>query len=388
MQAAGELVPGLQAADAAVATAAALNVTEPTSTGLGGDCFALYYEAANGQMTALNGSGRAPGGLTLERLGREGWGNALPPYHPYTITVPGACAGWCDLLERYGRLPRSAVLAPAIRLAHEGFPVAPVTAYFWGRSEERLRASPNGIELTIQGHTPRAGELFHNPGLAKTLGRIAEGGKDAYYQGEIAEAISKVVQEAGGCLAIEDLAAHTSTWETPINVPYRGIRVWECPPNGQGLAALLALGFVWRPLRPLRGLLRRCLIRPRLAAGEIVLSDRYADSTLAYQGYGHGVDLSVLRQLLSFATGGLTPDLTLLFDVDVETGLSRRQAGGGEWNRLDDYELAFHRRVRDGYLELAAAEPQRWVRIDAAQTPQQVQLDLQKAVIERLVPRS
>ena len=246
---------GGSAADAAIATAAALNVTEPTSTGLGGDCFALYYEAANGQMTALNGSGRAPGGLTLERLGREGWGNALPPYHPYTITVPGACAGWCDLLERYGRLPRSAVLAPAIRLAHEGFPVAPVTAYFWGRSEERLRASPNGIELTIQGHTPRAGELFHNPGLAKTLGRIAEGGKDAYYQGEIAEAISKVVQEAGGCLAIEDLAAHTSTWETPINVPYRGIRVWECPPNGQGLAALLALnileGFDLAKLLPL-----------------------------------------------------------------------------------------------------------------------------------------
>jgi len=110
----------------------------------------------------------------------------------------------------------------------------------------------------------------------------------------------------------------------------------------------------------------------------IVISDRYADSTLAYQGYGHGVDLEVLRQLLNFATGGLTPDLTILFDVDIETGLRRRQAGGGEWNRLDDYELAFHRRVRAGYLELAAAEPQRWVRVDATQTPQQVQLDLQK----------
>ncbi len=129
------------------------------------------------------------------------------------------------------------------------------------------------------------------------------------------------------------------------------------------------------------------VIRPQLENGVVVISDRYADSTLAYQGYGHGVDLAVLRQLLSFATGGLTPDLTLLFDLDVETGLSRRQAGGGEWNRLDDYELTFHRQVRAGYLELAAAEPQRWVRIDAAQTPQQVQLDLQKAVIERLVPR-
>ncbi len=235
---------GGSAADAAIATAAALNVTEPTSTGLGGDCFALYYEAASGQVTALNGSGRAPAGLTLARLQREGLGEALPPYHPYTITVPGACAGWCDLLERHGRLPRSAVLAPAIRLSEEGFPVAPVTAYFWKRSEERLRAAPNGIEMTIDGRAPHSGELFRNPGLAKTLRRIAEGGKEAYYQGGIAEAVAKVVQEVGGCLAVADLAAHTSTWETPISVQYRGLRVWECPPNGQGLAALLALNIL------------------------------------------------------------------------------------------------------------------------------------------------
>ncbi len=128
------------------------------------------------------------------------------------------------------------------------------------------------------------------------------------------------------------------------------------------------------------------LIRPQLEKGVVVISDRYADSTLAYQGYGHGVDLAVLRQLLNFATGGLTSDLTLLFDVDIETGLSRRQAGGGEWNRLDDYELAFHRRVRAGYIELAEAEPQRWVRVDAAQTPQQVQFDLQKIISQRIKP--
>jgi dTMP kinase len=129
------------------------------------------------------------------------------------------------------------------------------------------------------------------------------------------------------------------------------------------------------------------VILPQLEKDVIVISDRYADSTLAYQGYGHGVDLEVLRQLLNFATGGLTPDLTILFDVDIETGLRRRQAGGGELNLLDDYELAFHRRVRMGYLELAAAEPHRWVRIDATQTPQQVQLDLQKIISERLTPR-
>lgn len=128
------------------------------------------------------------------------------------------------------------------------------------------------------------------------------------------------------------------------------------------------------------------VILPQLEKGVVVISDRYADSTLAYQGYGHGVDLAILRQLLNFATGGLTPDLTLLFDVDIETGLTRRQAGGGEWNRLDDYELAFHRRVRTGYLELAAVEPQRWVRVDAGQNPQQVQLDLQKIISKRLTP--
>ena len=130
------------------------------------------------------------------------------------------------------------------------------------------------------------------------------------------------------------------------------------------------------------------VLRPNLERGVVVISDRYADSTLAYQGYGHGVDLNILRQILSFATGGLTPDLTLLFDLDVETGLSRRQSGGGEWNRLDDYAVAFHRRVRNGYLELAAAEPARWVRIDADQTPARVREDLQQVILARLGTRS
>lgn len=238
------LSQGGNAADGAIATAAALNVTEPTSTGLGGDCFALYYEAASGQITALNGSGRAPMGLTIERLKKEGLGDNLPPLHPYTITVPGACAGWCDLLAHHGRLPISKVLAPAIRLAEQGFPVAPITAYFWERSTERLRNALGGAELTIDERTPRAGEIFHNHGLARTLRRIVEGGKAAFYQGEIAEAITSVVQQAGGCLTMDDLAAHTNTWEHPICTTYRNLRVWECPPNGQGLAALLALNLL------------------------------------------------------------------------------------------------------------------------------------------------
>lgn len=250
------LARGGNAADAAVATAAALNVTEPTSTGLGGDMFALFYDAQTRQVMALNGSGRAPAGLTLERLQREGLGSVLPPYHPYTVTVPGACAGWCDLIERHGVFAMGDILSPAIRLAEEGFPVAPLTSYFWGRGAERqLKTAPNGRELTIEGRGPRAGEIFRNPGLARTLRAIAESGKRTFYQGEIAEAIVEVLQSAGGCMTIDDLSAHTSTWETPASVTFGDFRVYECPPNGQGLTALLAFnlleGFDLTGLNPL-----------------------------------------------------------------------------------------------------------------------------------------
>ena len=239
------LAAGGNAADAAIATAAALNVTEPTSTGLGGDCFALYYDASSSQVSALNGSGRAPAALTLERLQNEGFGQGLPPYHPYTITVPGACAGWCDLVERHGRMSMDIVLAPAIRLAEEGFPVAPLTAHSWrGGVERQLRSALGGEELTIRGRAPHPGEIFRNPGLARTLRIIAEGGQSAFYTGEIAQAIAAVVQAAGGCLDQDDLAAHCSTWETPLRVRYRNLHIWECPPNGQGLATLLALNIL------------------------------------------------------------------------------------------------------------------------------------------------
>lgn len=238
------LSQGGNAADAAVAAAAVLNVTEPTSTGIGGDCFALYYDAATGKVSALNGSGRAPAALTLERLKAEGLGE-LPLFHPYTVTIPGACAGWCDLVELHGRLSMRQVLAPAIRLAQDGFPVAPITAYFWQRGVERqLRQSQGGQELTIDGRAPRPGEVFKNPGLARTLQVLAEGGKRVFYQGEIAEAIVEVVNAAGGCFSPDDLAGHYSTWEEPISVSYKNLRVWECPPNSQGLAALLALNLV------------------------------------------------------------------------------------------------------------------------------------------------
>jgi gamma-glutamyltranspeptidase / glutathione hydrolase len=240
------LSKGGNAADAAVACAAALNVTEPTSTGIGGDMFALYYDANTKQVTALNGSGRAPAALTLDRLKKEGLlADELPPYHAHTVTVPGACAGWCDLIEKHGSFSLSEILTPAIRLAEAGFPVSPLTSYFWGRSTERqLKSALNGHELTIDGRGPNAGEIFCNPGLAKTFKAVAEKRAEAFYQGPIAEAIVSVIKEAGGCLSAEDIASHVSTWETPISVNYRGLRVHECPPNGQGITALIALNLL------------------------------------------------------------------------------------------------------------------------------------------------
>ena len=239
------LAKGGKAADAAVAAAAALNVTEPGSTGIGGDMFALYYSAETKQVTALNGSGRAPAALTLDRLKKEGFSTELPPFHVHTVTVPGACAGWFDLIEKHGSLPMTEILGPAIRLASEGFPVAPLSSESWQRgARNQLQSAPNGHELTIDGRGPRPGEMFRNPNLARTFEMVARGGKSAFYEGEIAEAIVGVIRDAGGCMSAEDLASHLSTWEEPISITYRGLRVYECPPNGQGITALIALNLL------------------------------------------------------------------------------------------------------------------------------------------------
>lgn len=309
---------GGTAADAAVATAAALNVCEPGSTGLGGDAFVLYYEGRSGQVSALNGSGRAPAALSLERLHKEGF-QQLPPFHPYTITVPGACAAWCDFCERFGRLPLAEVLAPAIRMAEEGFPVAPLTAHHWQRGVERqLCQAVNGNELTIGGRAPLPGEIFRNPGLARTLRQVAEGGAKAFYQGAIAEGIASVVREAGGCLSLEDLAAHTSAWVEPISTTYRDLRIWECPPNGQGLAALLALNI-------LEGFDLAAL--PPLSAGRLHLeieAMRLAFADAAYYVADPAFNAIPLDQLLSKAYAA---ERRRLIDLN-------RAAAGYEYGRL------------------------------------------------------
>ena len=241
---------GGSAADAAVAVAAALQVTQPCVTGLGGDAFFLYYEAATKQVHAYNGSGRSPAALDRKAAEAAAEDGALPDFHPLTVTVPGAPDAWMALHSGFGRRDLASVLDPAVRLASDGFPVAPMTALWWAKGAERqLCNQEHGHELMIDGRGPHAGERFRNPGLVSVFEQMARDGREAFYSGWIAQRVVQAVVAAGGVLAAGDLAEHTGEWISSISVDYKGYRVHECPPNGQGLAALLALG-VFRQLEP------------------------------------------------------------------------------------------------------------------------------------------
>lgn len=244
---------GGNAADAAVAVAAMLNVVEPISTGVGGDCFALYRDAASRSVTALNGSGRAAAAASLGGLRARGL-TRMPVLSGEAVTVPGTVAGWCDLLERHGTMPLAEVLAPAIRTAEQGYPVSELIALGWATQVDKLQRrpgwqgagrddgpeQPSGGELLLDGRAPRPGEIMRLPALAETLRGLAAGGRSFFYEGEMARRISEHVQRYGGQITPADLAAHRSTWDEPMAVSYRGVTLWECPPNSQGLAASLA----------------------------------------------------------------------------------------------------------------------------------------------------
>jgi gamma-glutamyltranspeptidase/glutathione hydrolase len=264
---------GGTAADAAVAVAAALQVTQPCSTGLGGDAFALYHEASSSRLYGLNGSGRCPAALTLDEARRVAEDDPLPDFHGHTVTVPGAPRAWEDLHTAFGRLTRADLMAPAIRLARDGFPVAPYTSGWWRRgAEKQLSRTEHGHELMVGGGAsnpaPRAkspadaanagagtdaqrardrrgpypGEIVRLPTLADSLQAFADVGAHPFYDGWIADRIVRAVRAAGGLLSHEDLSRHVSEWVAPIGVDYGDYTVWECPPNGQGIAALAALG--------------------------------------------------------------------------------------------------------------------------------------------------
>jgi len=231
---------GGNAADAAIAAAAVLNVTEPASTGIGGDCFALFFDARTHQVTALNGSGRAPAALTLD-VTRERGLTEIGPHSALAVSVPGTVAGWHDLLVRHGTMKLADVLVDAIHYARDGYPVGPVFAASWRRLEAFLRTRPNTSDYLPNGAAPIAGQLVKLPELAHTLQGIADGGPAAFYTGPVADAIVSTLVSMGGVMHQDDLKAHTSTWEAPISATYRGVTVYECPPNGQGLAALQAM---------------------------------------------------------------------------------------------------------------------------------------------------
>ena len=234
------LMDGGNAVDAAVAATAALAVVEPFYTGVGGDLFALIWSAGEKRVRGLNSSGRAPAAASLEELRRQGL-TEIPPFSPHAITVPGAVAGWDTLLGSYGSMPLSRVLAPAIEYADQGYPVSDVISWQWSGGVPRLAQRPSGSELMVEGRAPEPGQVVRLPELADTLRAIADGGPDAFYKGELGGRTARFVQERGGWLTTEDLAAHTATWDEPISTDYRGVTCWECPPNGQGLAALVAL---------------------------------------------------------------------------------------------------------------------------------------------------
>ena len=235
---------GGNAIDAAIAANAVLGLVEPTGNGIGGDLFAIVWHNESQRLHGLNASGRSPQSLTLEVFRKRGL-TKVPSHGPLPVSVPGCVDGWFELHKKFGSLPMEEILAPAIRYAREGFPVTELIAFYWNLSVPTQEKWPGFKEIFMPGgRAPRKGEIFKNPMLADTLEKIAKGGRDVYYRGEIARAIDAFMKREGGFLSYDDLASHTSDWVEPVSADYRGYTVWELPPNGQGIAALQILNIL------------------------------------------------------------------------------------------------------------------------------------------------
>ncbi len=238
------LKQGGSAVDAAIAANAMLGLVEPTGNGIGGDLFAIVWDAKSRRLYGLNASGRSPASLTLGHFKELGLTH-IPPYGPLPVTVPGAVDGWFELHGKFGKLPMTDILAPTIQYAREGFPVSELIAYYWQGSARVLQDWAGFKEtFTPNGRAPGKGENFKNPYLANTLEKIANGGRDVFYKGEMAKTIDAFMKKNGGFLSYQDLASHTSDWVEPVSTNYRGYDVWELPPNGQGIAALQILNIL------------------------------------------------------------------------------------------------------------------------------------------------
>jgi gamma-glutamyltranspeptidase / glutathione hydrolase len=239
---------GGSAVDAAIAANAALGLMEPTGCGIGGDLFAIVWDAKTEKLYGLNASGRSPYALTREKLDEElaGMGrDSIPPFGPLPISVPGCVDGWFELHDRFGRLSMEEILAPAIRYAREGFPVSELIAHYWARGGRILREYPNFADTFLpSGRAPRKGDIFRNPDLASTYEILARQGRDALYRGALADVIDAFCVREGCYLRKKDLEDHTSTWVDPVSTNYRGYDVWQLPPNGQGIAVLQMLNLL------------------------------------------------------------------------------------------------------------------------------------------------
>lgn len=232
---------GGSAVDAAIAANAVLGLMEPTGCGLGGDLFAIVWDAKTQKLHGLNASGRSPAALTAEEFQKRGL-KKIPSFGVLPISVPGCVDGWFELHEKFGHLPMSEILAPAARYAREGFPVSEVIAQGWQNGAKTFADQP-GFKDTflVEGKAPQKGDIFRNVRLASTLEKIGTDGRDEFYRGDMARAIAEFVQRHGGFLSYDDLTQHTSNWIDPVSINYRGYDIWELPPNGQGIAALQML---------------------------------------------------------------------------------------------------------------------------------------------------
>ena len=239
------LKKGGNAIDAAIAANAALGLMEPTGCGIGGDLFAIVWHGKTKKLYGLNASGRSPKKLTIEYFEKNGM-EKIPSHGPLPVSVPGAVDGWFELHKKFGSKPIAELLSPAIEYAKNGFPITELIAWYLNRSVPfyTSKGFPNIVDTYVNqnnGKLPKEGELYKNPYLAETYQKIAEGGRDEFYKGEIAQVIGAFIDKQGGFLSVDDLASHTSEWVEPVSINYRGYDVWELPPNGQGIAALQML---------------------------------------------------------------------------------------------------------------------------------------------------
>jgi gamma-glutamyltranspeptidase/glutathione hydrolase len=239
------LKKGGSAIDAAIAANATLGLMEPTGCGIGGDLFAIVWDAKTQKLYGLNASGRSPQELTLKYFKDQGL-EKIPSYGPLPVSVPGCVDGWFELHGKFGKLSMEEILQPAIKYANDGFPLSELIAYYIGLSVPRFSERFPNVEdtYTVDGKVPTKGEIFKNPYLANTLSKIAKGGRDAFYKGDIAKTVAAFIKEQGGFLSYEDMANHKSEWVDPVSTNYRGYDVWELPPNGQGIAALQMLNIL------------------------------------------------------------------------------------------------------------------------------------------------